>query len=355
METRSATRASSVAIGAVAAGLAYLVVHDGTPGWQLARLFVVVTVFAAAWKVTREARAASAAVRLALGALAVPIGLGIAAPHLAKTGLRPMSMAGTALLVGGVVLLGSGASSLVRSAPRWSRLPALAVIASACLLLVWCLGQSVAATNVPRPRLGSATPADVGLAYRSVEFPATDGVTLSGWYVPSRNNAAIALLHGAGSTRSNVLDHAVMLARHGYGVLLYDARGHGRSDGRAMDFGWFGDRDLGGAVTFLERQPGVVGSRIAAVGLSMGGEQAIGAAAGIDAIAAVVAEGATNRVAGDKDWLSDEFGLRGARHGISRAAHLRVRRPAHERQPADHAARRRTSRSGPTGPVDRRR
>ena len=222
-----------------------------------------------------------------------------------------MSVAGTAVLVGGVLLLGSGATSLLRSAPRW-RLPELVGIASVCLLLVWCLGQSVAATNVPPTQLGSETPADMGLAYRSVEFPATDGVSLSGWYVPSRNNAAVALLHGAGSTRSNVLDHAVVLARHGYGVLLYDARGHGRSDGRAMDFGWFGDRDLGGAVTFLERQRGVDSSRIAAFGMSMGGEQAIGAAASIDAIAAVVAEGATNRVAGDRAWLSDEFGLRGA-------------------------------------------
>ena len=222
------TRVASVATAAVAAGLAYLVAHDGTPGWQIARLSVALTTLAAAWIAMRTARASSrAAVRFALGAVAVPIGLGIAAPHVAKTGLRPMSVAGAAVLLGGAVLLGSGASSLLRAAPCWWRLPELAALASVCLLLVWCLGQSVAATNVPRPALGSGTPADVGLTYRSVEFPATDGVMLSGWYVPSRNNAAVALLHGAGSTRSNVLDHAVVLARHGYGVLLYDARGHG--------------------------------------------------------------------------------------------------------------------------------
>jgi pimeloyl-ACP methyl ester carboxylesterase len=222
-----------------------------------------------------------------------------------------MSAAGTAVLVGGVVLLVSGTGILLRSTPRWWRPPELATIALVCLLSIWSLGQAVAATNVPRTRLGSETPADVGLTYRDVEFPATDGVRLSGWYVPSRNGAAIVLLHGAGSTRSNVLDHAAVLARHGYGVLLYDARGHGRSQGRAMDFGWFGDHDVGGAVSFLERQREVDRSRIAAVGLSMGGEQAIGAAASLSAISAVVAEGATVRVAGDKDWLSDEFGLRG--------------------------------------------
>jgi pimeloyl-ACP methyl ester carboxylesterase len=170
----------------------------------------------------------------------------------------------------------------------------------------------VAATNVPRPEVGSATPADAGLSYEEVSFPTEDGVTLSGWLLPSRTGASVVLLHGAGSTRSNVLDHAVVLARHGYGVLLFDARGHGRSGGRAMDFGWFGDLDVAAAVSFLGQQPGFDPDRIAAVGLSMGGEEAVGASASTGAIRAVVAEGATNRVAGDKAWLSDHFGIRGA-------------------------------------------
>jgi len=79
-----------------------------------------------------------------------------------------------------------------------------------------------------------------------------------------------------------------------------------------MDFGWFGDADLAGAVSFLVAQPDVDPARIAAVGLSMGGEEAIGAAAADERIRAVVAEGATNRVAADEAWLSDEFGIRGA-------------------------------------------
>jgi predicted alpha/beta hydrolase len=177
--------------------------------------------------------------------------------------------------------------------------------------MVWTLGQAVAATNVPRPELGARTPAALGLDHRDVAFDAADGVRLSGWYVPSRNHAAVVLLHGAGSTRSDVLEHAAVLARSGYGVLLYDARGHGRSDGRAMDFGWYGDQDIAGAVRFVAGQPDVDPARIGVVGLSMGGEQAIGAAATVAPIAAVVAEGATNRVSGDKSWLSDEFGVRG--------------------------------------------
>jgi pimeloyl-ACP methyl ester carboxylesterase len=216
------------------------------------------------------------------------------------------------MLVGGSMLLTSATVWWCRTArPVWWFPRAFAMLV-ACGLTTWTLGQAVAATNAPPTGLDGVTPADLGLEYRDVVFPADDGVLLSGWYVPARNDAAIVLLHGAGSTRSDVLEHAVVLARHGYGVLLYDARGHGLSQGRAMDFGWYGDADVAGAVAYLLEVAGVDPHRIATIGMSMGGEEAIGAAASIPELSAVVAEGATNRVAGDKAWLSDEFGWRGA-------------------------------------------
>ena len=138
-----------------------------------------------------------------------------------------------------------------------------------------------------------------------------DGVRLAGWYLPSRNRAAVVLLHGAGSTRSNVLDEAAVLARHGFGVLMIDARGHGDSGGRAMDFGWHGDADIAAATGYLAERPDVDPQRIGVVGMSMGGEEAIGAAASNPLIGAVVAEGATARNAADEAWLSDRFGVRG--------------------------------------------
>jgi pimeloyl-ACP methyl ester carboxylesterase len=116
-----------------------------------------------------------------------------------------------------------------------------------------------------------------------------------------------------------VLDHAAVLARAGYGVVLFDARGHGESDGRAMDFGWYGDRDVDGAVRYLTRQSDVANGRILAVGLSMGGEEAIGAAATNPRICGVVAEGATGRTAADRAWLSGAYGIRGfAQEGLDR-------------------------------------
>lgn len=299
----------------VAAGLAtaLIVARDGSPPWQLARVALTAAVTASALvALSRGSRRTRAAVAFALGSVTTAVGLGIAPAHLTKTGWQAMTVAGAVVLVSGLVLMFAGAATSIRRARGWRRVLLLPALLFAAFVVVWSLGQAVAATNVPRTAVGAATPGDVGMRYHDVDLRTADGVTLSGWYVPSTNGAAVALLHGAGSTRSNVLDHAVVLARHGYGVLLFDARGHGRSGGRAMDFGWYGDDDIAAAVTFLEDQSDVDVDLIAAVGMSMGGEEAIGAAATNPLIRAVVAEGATNRVTGDKAWLSDEFGVRGA-------------------------------------------
>jgi dienelactone hydrolase len=67
-----------------------------------------------------------------------------------------------------------------------------------------------------------------------------------------------------------------------------------------MDFGWYGDADIAPAVAFLTATSDVAEGRIAVVGMSMGGEEAIGAAAAVPTIRAVVAEGATGRTGGDR-------------------------------------------------------
>jgi dienelactone hydrolase len=78
-----------------------------------------------------------------------------------------------------------------------------------------------------------------------------------------------------------------------------------------MDFGWYGDADIAAATQFLAGRDDVDPGRIGAVGSSMGGEEAIGASGSNALLRAVVAEGATARVAADEEWLSDRFGVRG--------------------------------------------
>jgi pimeloyl-ACP methyl ester carboxylesterase len=247
---------------------------------------------------------------LVAGLVLLAVGVGTGPRHYAAAGLTTAAVLGFVLLVVGLATAVWAAVALLRSTRRrWWALT-LPLVLVGTYLALWTIGQAVAAAYPPRPELDGSTPADVGLAYRDVAFPSSDGVRLEGWYVPSRNGAAVALLHGAGSTRSAVLDQAAVLAGHGYGVLLYDARGHGSSAGRGMDLGWYGERDAAGAVDFLVDQPDVSPGRIGLVGLSMGGEQAIGAAGVDDRVAAVVAEGATNRTADDKGFLS-AYGARG--------------------------------------------
>lgn len=134
------------------------------------------------------------------------------------------------------------------------------------------------ATHGPRPAVPSAT--TLGLAgARDVVFAARDGVRLSGWYVPGHNGAAVILAHGSHDPRVQTLGHLRMLPAAGYAVLAYDARGHGASAGQTNALGWRGGEDIAGAVAFLRRQPGVNAHAIAALGLSMGAEEALRAAA----------------------------------------------------------------------------
>ena len=202
----------------------------------------------------------------AAGLVLLTMGVGIGLPHLAKTGLTPVALAGLAALLSGLVLMAVGARMMLRGRRWWVSvvtLPALVILTAGTLLT---FGQAVAATSVPPTRLGALTPADRGLEYRDVTMTTTDGVALSAWYIPSANGGALVLRHGAGSTRTDTLEHAAALAGHGYGVLMMDARGHGLSEGRAMDFGWFGDQDIRAGVDLLSAQPDVDPGRIGVVG-----------------------------------------------------------------------------------------
>jgi pimeloyl-ACP methyl ester carboxylesterase len=264
----------------------------------------------AALVVRRSVRAAPLACYLA-GIVGLSVGVGIGVMHLVRSGPLAVTLAGLACLLSGLLLLAWGTLDGSRRAGGWWRLLVVVGVAAGVVALVAPSAPALYATNVPRPSVGEATPRDRGQDFAAVRFVTRDGAQLSGWYLPSANGAAVVLLHGASSTRSAVLDHAVVLARHGYGVLLYDARGHGRSSGRAMEFGWYGDQDVAAAVSFLGAQDGVDPRRIGAVGMSMGGEQALGAAGSDGRIRAVVAEGATARTSADIAWLSEEYGVRG--------------------------------------------
>lgn len=137
-----------------------------------------------------------------------------------------------------------------------------------------------------------APPAAVdGREYQPVSlYNETDDLHLAGWYLPSSNGAAVILLHGYGSNRLEMLSRANVLAEHGYGVLLYDLRAHGESEGDKRAFGWEDVGDVGAALDFLSGREDVNPDKIGILGFSIGGQIALRAAAEYENIAAVIAD-----------------------------------------------------------------
>jgi pimeloyl-ACP methyl ester carboxylesterase len=120
-----------------------------------------------------------------------------------------------------------------------------------------------------------ATPADVGLAYRDLEFESGDGERLHGWWVDARGQTRdhLLLCHGnAGNVGDRVL-HAELLTAVGFDVMLFDYRGYGRSSGRPDEAGTY--EDAHAALACLREQPGVDPGRVFYLGESLGGAVAI--------------------------------------------------------------------------------
>ena len=135
--------------------------------------------------------------------------------------------------------------------------------------------------------------------HRDVSFTTADGLRLSGWYVPSRNGAAVLIVHGGGGDRDGARRHAALLARAGYGVLLYDARGRGRSDGDPDAYGWYvGPRRRRGC-DVARASARRTSRRVGALGLSTGADVLVEAASRRRDIRAIVADGTTSRSTAD--------------------------------------------------------
>jgi uncharacterized protein len=201
---------------------------------------------------------------------------------------------GLVALPAGLVLLALAAVTLWRSRRREGSRPRRylrrALIAVAAVVVVMAVVAPfmaayaythLARAVVPEAKLGGAD-------YEDVKFETSDGLELEGWYIPSKNRAAVIAFPG----RSGPRKPARFLARHGYGVLLFDRRGEGESEGDPNALGWGGTKDVAAALAFLGGRPDVDPKRIGGIGLSVGGEMLLEAAAGDDRLKAVVSEGA---------------------------------------------------------------
>jgi pimeloyl-ACP methyl ester carboxylesterase len=142
-------------------------------------------------------------------------------------------------------------------------------------------------------------PADLPFSVEEVTFESTDGLRIAGWFVPPENGVTVILLHGYGGNRLGMRWHAEKLVEAGYGVLMYDERASGESEGEYRCYGWEDARDVGGALVFLNSRPEVAPAKIGIGGCSIGGQIALQGAAYQPEIGAVWADGSATIRASD--------------------------------------------------------
>ncbi len=65
------------------------------------------------------------------------------------------------------------------------------------------------------------------IPYKDIELTTQDGLKLAAWYTPPQNGRLILVAHGHGNVRLE--DMYVLFASHGYGVLAWDFRAHGKA------------------------------------------------------------------------------------------------------------------------------
>ncbi len=137
-------------------------------------------------------------------------------------------------------------------------------------------------------REGGDDPSRFDVEFQSIKLTTEDDIELAAWYSPTQNGAVILVAHGYAGARSALM-HS-FFARHGYGVISWDARAHGESGGDLCTWGYYERRDVMAALEFALIDAHA--NRVGAYGESMGAATILLAAAEQPQIQAVVADSA---------------------------------------------------------------
>ena len=141
----------------------------------------------------------------------------------------------------------------------------------------------------PRSRRSADdTPDSLNIPYQEVTLVTRDGLELAAWYTPPGNGAAILVAHGYGDKRSSRM-HA-FFAKAGYGVISWDFRAHGESEGELCTLSLQEALDVEAALDFALEQAEI--NHVGGWGGSMGAASMINAAGRRQEIEAVVADSA---------------------------------------------------------------
>src|SRR5262245_13515124 len=144
---------------------------------------------------------ARATLALLFGVLALIMGTAEAGYYTLKVGPSGDDYTGLLAIAAGLLLVGLGAVTLwkarklddgrLRRYVRRSLIAAAGLLVAAEVMFPVALGYG--ATHILHPVVPAA---NLGAAHEDVTFTTPDGLELSGWYIPSRNGAAVIVYPG---------------------------------------------------------------------------------------------------------------------------------------------------------------
>jgi uncharacterized protein len=113
------------------------------------------------------------------------------------------------------------------------------------------------------------TPADIGLSYDSFTVRASDGVEITGWFVPAPDpRGTVLFCHGNGGNIADRQDTISILHGLGLDICIFDYRGYGESDGTPSEIGT--TRDTRAVHDWLVKERGIAPASIIIHGRSLG-------------------------------------------------------------------------------------
>jgi fermentation-respiration switch protein FrsA (DUF1100 family) len=114
------------------------------------------------------------------------------------------------------------------------------------------------------------TPNELGLDFEKVILKSSDGLRLSGWYIPAKHSELTVLFcHGNEGNIMHRLDSINILYNLGLNCFIFDYRGYGDSGGKPSEEGTY--LDVRAAYKWLTKEKKISPNNIIIFGRSLGG------------------------------------------------------------------------------------
>lgn len=115
-----------------------------------------------------------------------------------------------------------------------------------------------------------ADPDQIGLSFENISFKTSDGLELSGWFIPKEDSRGVLLFcHGNAGNIGHRLESIQLFNRLGLEIFIFDYRGYGESEGKPTEKGTYQDAES--AWKYLVEKRRVEQDKIIVFGRSLGG------------------------------------------------------------------------------------